>query len=340
MAKRKRLTPARPEMFAQEAAASAPDNPMTSPTSPLPRATTPPIADMAGSAAAEAAAAELADTLRNAREEGRLVLSLPRAEVDISYMVRDRLSVDETEMDTLVESIRARGQQTPVELVALPDGRYGLISGWRRMTALERLSAETGDARYDTVLALLRKPEQSADAYVAMVEENEIRVGLSYYERARVAMRTVEQKVFVSEKAALLRLFHAASRPKRSKIGSFITVVRALDGALSCPEKLPERLGLELARRLEADDQLGARLRSALGQAGAGSAEEEQAVIAAVLKQEDPAAQAAPAKPDAVREVAPGVHLKTHRNGSLTLSGPGVDEALRARILAWLTAPK
>lgn len=353
MAKRKRLTPARPELFAQETAgAPAPDSPMTTPpssgsglTPPL-RPTTPPIADMAGAAAAEAAVTEMADALRSAREEGRLVLALPRAEVDISYLVRDRISVDEGDMTTLIESIRARGQQTPIEVVALDDDgsgpRYGLISGWRRLQALERLAKETEEPRFDTVLALLRRPEHSADAYVAMVEENEIRVGLSYYERARVALRAVEQKVFVSEKAALLRLFHAASRAKRSKIRSFVTVVHALDGYLFCPEALPERLGLELARRLDGDAELAPKLRNELSRADPTDPAQEQAVIAAVLRAEaaastEPEAAVNKAAPD---EVAPGVRLKTNRNGSLTLSGPGVDEALKTHLLGWLSGRK
>jgi ParB/RepB/Spo0J family partition protein len=344
MAKRKRLTPARPELFAKDGAGSAaPEHDMDifrlnpeAPAAPAPRrATPPPFADMAGAAAAEAAATEMADTLRTAREEGRLVLSLPRADVDTGYMMRDRIAVDEGEMVTLVESIRTRGQQTPIEVVALDDGRYGLSSGGRRMQALERLAEEAGDTRFDTVQALLRKPEQSADAYVAMVEENEIRVGLSYYERARIAARAVEAKIFVSEKGALLRLFHAASRTKRSKIRSFLTVVHALDGTLRFPEALPERLGLELARRLEADAALGSELRTALSKLDPDTAAEELAAIMAVLKADKPVA-APPAL--AGDEVVPGLHLKRHRNGSLTLSGPGLDEGLRQKLLDWLKA--
>ena len=346
MAKRKRLTPARPEMFAKDGAApSAPGHDMDllrlnlEPPSepPARRNSTPPIADMAGAAAAEAAAAEMAETLRAAREEGRLVLALPRAEIDAGYMVRDRITVDEGEMTTLVESIRARGQQTPIEVVALEDGRYGLISGWRRMQALERLAQETGEAQFDTVQALLRKPEQSADAYVAMVEENEIRVGLSYYERARIAAQAVEAKIFVSEKGALLRLFHAASRAKRSKIRSFLTVVHALDGYLMFPEALPERLGLDLARRLEADEALGRELRTVLSQLDPDTAAAEQAAIAAVLKT---GKTAAPSPAPSGDEVVPGLHLKRHRNGSLTLSGPVLDEALQQKLLMWLKDQK
>jgi hypothetical protein len=35
-------------------------------------------------------------------------------------------------------------------------------------------------------------------------------------------------------------------------------------------------------------------------------------------------------------EAAPGVVLKDHPGGALTLSGPGVDATFRGRLLAWL----
>ena len=103
--------------------------------------------------------------------------------------------------------------------------------------------------RFATVQALVRRPETAADAYVAMVEENEIRVGLSQYERARVAARATERGVFESEKAALRALFATASRPKRSRIRAFLEIYHALDGALRFPAHLPERLGLALVER-------------------------------------------------------------------------------------------
>ena len=110
---------------------------------------------------------------------------------------------------------------------ALP---YGLISGWRRLAALKALHAETGEARFATVQALVRRPETAADAYVNMVEENEIRLGLSHYERARVAALATERGIFESEKKALLALFATASRAKRSRIRAFLDIYHALDG--------------------------------------------------------------------------------------------------------------
>ena len=91
---------------------------------------------------------------------------------------------------------------------------------------------------------MVRRPDSAADAYVAMVEENEIRLGLSQYERARIAALATERGVFPSEKAALLALFASASRAKRSRIRAFLEIYHALDGALRFPAALPERLGL------------------------------------------------------------------------------------------------
>ncbi|ODM45556.1 hypothetical protein A9320_27680, partial [Ruegeria sp. PBVC088] len=246
MAKRKRLTPANP-MFLDPApetksAVSAPS-----------RA---PIADVAREASATAAAEELARQRDRDRAEGRMVIAVSLSEIRRDYLSRDRIpTVDEEEMAALVESIRARGQQSPVDLVDLypnRDGaRYGLISGWRRCMALERLQAETGEARFGKVLALLRRPSESAEAYVAMIEENEIRVGLSHYERARIVTRAVEAGAYPDETEALRGLFATASRAKRSKIKSFTTIVRALDGELGFPRALGERQGLALAQALE-----------------------------------------------------------------------------------------
>jgi len=53
------------------------------------------------------------------------------------------------------------------------------------------------------VLALVRRPAPAAETRVAMIEENEIRQGPSYYERARKATRSVDMGVFDSEKQAL-----------------------------------------------------------------------------------------------------------------------------------------
>lgn len=291
----------------------------------------PPIADMAGASAATAAMEEMAATLRAAREGGRLVLSLPLDQIEAGYLVRDRIASDPEEMAALVESLRARGQQTPIEVAQIGPERYGLISGWRRLSALRQLEAEGTETV--SVLALLRKPDQASDAYVAMVEENEIRVGLSFYERARIAAKAVEAGVYPDYRAALRALFAAASRAKRSKIGSFLTVVRALDGALRFPESIGERLGLQLAQALEADAELGARLQADLVKVPAPDAATEQARIAKAMQ----APKSALTAVIETIEPVPGLRLRAEK-GRVVIEGKRADAALTQRLADWLKA--
>ena len=96
------------------------------------------------------------------------------------------MAFDADEMAALVASLRARGQQVPIEVVAREakgTGRngYGLISGLRRVMALREIGAAE-------VLALVRRPETSSEAYLAMVEENEIR-GRHFLLRTRARWR-------------------------------------------------------------------------------------------------------------------------------------------------------
>lgn len=300
----------------------------------------PPIARVAAEAAGVSAFEELAETLRRAREEGRMVLELPLDAIAPDHLTRDRLPAEDEDMAALRESIRAHGQRTPIEVTPLTGEEpgalpYGLISGWRRLAALKALQAETGDPAFATVRALVRRPETAAEAYVAMVEENEIRVGLSQYERARVAARAAERGVFPSEKAALLALFATASRAKRSRIRAFLEIVHALDGALAFPAHLPERLGLQLAERLRAGE--GARIRAALEAAAPDAPEAELALLARLAATPRPApAPASAAEPVPLRN---GLTLETRmKRGALTLTlrGREVGPSLAARVRALL----
>lgn len=342
MARRRRLDPPRPGAFAGEPARTEPAGAGIFPLG-APRQA-PPISHVAGEAAASAALEDLSEALRSAREEGRLVQAVDLDAVEADHLIRDRMAAEAGEFEALTASLRARGQQTPVELVALGPGRYGLISGWRRLTALRRLHEETGDPRFAKVLALLRRPQDAPAAYQAMVEENEIRVGLSYYERARIVARTVDAGVFRDEAAALRGLFGAASRAKRSKIASFAALHRALDGALRFPAAIPERLGLRLARALEEDPGLGPRLRERLRKTPPADAEAELAALARACGQKPPAPAApaaavppAPAPGPAPRRIALEPSPDPARPG-LLLTGPGVDAGFRRRLEAWLAA--
>ncbi|PZX13485.1 ParB-like chromosome segregation protein Spo0J [Palleronia aestuarii] len=333
MAKRRRLSPARTDPVTDSASGKA--TPFSAP----------PIAGLAGDAAQNAAAAELAETLTRARLEGRMVLELPLDRIDAGYLVRDRIAADEDEMTALMTSLAARGQQTPIEVTDLGDGQYGLISGWRRLEALRRLGPEGGP---DRILALLRTPQEAGEAYLAMVEENEIRVGLGHYERARIVWKAVEQEAYPDVRAALQALFHAASRSKRSKIGSFLTLVEHLDGVLAFPETLGERLGLSLAKALEEDPSLADRIRARLTETPPKDGAAEQAVIAEILKSQS-VKGSRPSRPAVSQRSEPGsarrlkvtlrdgVEFVEHMDGSVTLQGDAVDAAFRADLVRWIS---
>ena len=341
MAKRKRLTPLETGPQSSEPAAALETKSMF--TAPRRAA---PIADVAAGAAASAALEELSERWEAARREGKLVLELPLEQIEMTHLVRDRIAEDPEEAQALRDSLRARGQQTPIEVVALP-GRaaYGLLSGWRRCRALAALRDETGEARFGTVQALLRRPEDGHAAYVAMIEENEIRANLSHYERARIVVKAAERGVFASEKDALATLFGAVPRARRSKINSFIAIVKRLDRALRFPEALSERAGLELAQRLREQPGLAQEIAKALKEAPPADAAAERETLtrclaarpapAAPIEGQTPASEPKPT-PETLAQW-PGLTLR-RRGSRLELDGPAADADLGADLAAWLSA--
>ena len=279
-----------------------------------------PIAEVAGDTAARAALDEVTGAMAAAEAEGRMVRKLPIARIDVNHLNRDRMVLDAEEMAVLKASISARGQQTPIEVLQLSSGRFGLISGLRRLRALQELGAAEA-------LAFVRKPEGAEASYVAMVEENEIRAGLSFYERANIAVQAVGAGVYPEAKAAVKGLFANVTPAKRSKILRFVVLRQTLGKHLAFPAAIPEKLGLALAAAIEEDKRLATRINDALRKTPPADAAAERRVLERALK--------APASPVVADEVAPGIALKAGR-GTLTLSGKGVDADLEAALRRWL----
>lgn len=328
MAKRKRLTAP-----VSETTGRPQNKTVTSPTDssagimPTPRRA--PIADVAGQASAVAALEKVAAEMTAARAEGRMVVKIPLDAVAGNYLARDRVALDASEMEVLKSSLRTRGQQTPIEVVQTAADRYGLISGFRRLQALRELEAEGGTS---LILAFVRSPSEASDAYIAMVEENEVRIGLSYFERAHVVRSSVKAGVFASEAAALKALFASASRAKRSKIKSFLPVIEHLGASLCFPNALTERVGLRLAARIEADQQFAPRLRDRLRKAGPETAEDEIQLLTKTL--DGTVSGKIPAKPKSVEapaakqvEIQGDVTIE-FKPGELHLTGLGVTQEL------------
>ncbi|SFR19206.1 ParB/RepB/Spo0J family partition protein [Poseidonocella sedimentorum] len=349
MAKRKRLTPAtRPAEAAPESLADTPPADLETKSvfqrypmgvAPKPRA---PIAQVAGASAAQAALEELSAEMSRARDEGRIVQRLALDAITADHLVRDRLALDEAELASLKASLKARGQQTPIEVVDRGGAGYGLISGWRRLQAIKALREETGETRFDKIDALIKPIGSVSESYVAMVEENEIRAALSFYERAHLAHEAARIGVYPDTATAIATLFANAAPAKRSKIGSFVRLHGALGGALRFPEAIPEKLGLALVAACEGQEGFTARLKDALRKTPPETAAEERAALEAALRRSGArsggraeTSTATPEKGRARREVAPGVTLEA-RAGRVVLSGAAVTPELVEDLEAWL----
>ncbi len=233
----------------------------------------PPIAHVAAEAAAAAEpfpvevrvrqALDRADAeeLRAARDEGRLIVQIAVSEISVGELMRDRMEVDRESLEELKLSIAQHGVRLPIEVFELSEPgqgeRYGLVSGLRRLTAAREISGT--EAR---IPALVRNPRDAAEAFVSMVEENEIRADLSHYERGRIAVLAAGQGHFADLEEAVARLFGAASKAKRSKIRSFALIHEELGDMLSFPKDLTEKGGLRLANALRLGFE--AALRDAL----------------------------------------------------------------------------
>ena len=283
-----------------------------------------PIADVAGDTAGRAALEEVAREMTLAESEGRVAKKLPLEAIEIHHLNRDRLVLDEDEMTALVDSIRARGQQTPIEVVRLNSTSYGLISGMRRLKALKTL----GETH---VLALVKNPDSSQAAYQAMVEENEIRANLSFYERANIAATAVRQGVYPNPKKAIAGLFAHAPAPKRSKIAKFVVLCEKLGKTLRFPTAIPEKLGLALAQGLESDAKLATRIKDALRTTPPADAAAERRTLERALKKHAPLSAR---KPEAL---APDLSAQ-FKAGRVVLSGAALTDELCAKLRDFLVS--
>jgi ParB family chromosome partitioning protein len=245
-----------------------------------------PIAQVAGEAAAlgsgldaerEVERAE-AETLRRLRRDGWEVRELPVAQIRTDAMTRDRMALDPEAMEELRASIRANGLRLPIEVSQRNPGEgYDLVSGLRRLTAVRDLMGPEA-----TIRALVRPFGTGAAALGAMVEENEIRVNLTSYERGRTVALAVQEGLFPDIDAASATLFAAASKAKRSKVRSFARLHEELGDLLSFPQALSERQCLKLAAALKAGQ--GGALRRALETGQGTGPDEEWALLEAALR--------------------------------------------------------
>lgn len=281
--------------------------------------------------------ADDAKAWRIASEEGRVLETLPLDRVRTDALPRDRLELEAVassdEMEELKASIRTRGQREPIEVWRDGDG-YQLKKGWRRLTALGQLFAETGEKRYTTIVARIEEGGSDRLArYVDMVEENVIREDLTFAEMAQVAIAAAaDQDVEEPDPDALIgRLYGALHKTKRSYIRSFAYVLSVFGDDLRWPKAVGRDLGVDVARLLRKHETVN-ELREAL--AGSETAEAQNQTLASFV---------AAAKADGVGKLGRGPKPKlefhigglkvTARHGECRiLSGDNFTEIPRDRL--------
>jgi ParB family chromosome partitioning protein len=282
---------------------------------------------------------------RAAREAGRVILSLGLEQVSTEALPRDRMDLADVAaseaMEELKASIRERGQREPIEVFATASG-WELKAGWRRLTALRQLREETGDPRFDQVLARVTSGgEDRAGLYLDMVEENVIRQDLSFAEMAHIAIELARDPAagVASVEDAVGRLYRALHKVKRSYIRSFVSLLEKVE--LPFPRTVSRDLGVDVARRLGAASVAEvAALRTRLARV---TREEEQGdVLRAFLK---PVVEKADKGPDQKFEFRVGEAKVTARNGEIRIKAAmdftGVDRSdLDRAVAAFLAALK
>lgn len=261
---------------------------------------------------------------RAARDAGRVILSLGLDQVLTGALPRDRMDLDDVAgneaMEELKASIRERGQREPIEVFATAQG-WELKAGWRRWTALRQLREETGDPRFDQVLARVTAGgEDRAGLYLDMVEENVIRQDLSFAEMAHIAIELARDPAagVASVDDAVGRLYRALHKVKRSYIRAFVALLQRVE--LPFPRAVARDLGVEVARRLAvATEAEVASMQVRLSRAGR---EEEQAeALRLFLK---PMVEAGGKGPDQKLEFRVGEAKVTARDGELRIKA-GMD---------------
>ncbi|MEM5477703.1 ParB N-terminal domain-containing protein [Pacificibacter sp. AS14] len=283
-----------------------------------------------------------AEVLRESQSKGLILKELPLEHIHADALVRDRVVLDAEQMKELQMSIAKGGLRLPIEVFELsePDGerRYGLLSGYRRLHAVQALKDLTKDAQYDTIKTIVRDPDAMGGTFAAMIEENEIRAALSHYERGRISVIAAQQGAFENTEAAVNGLFPMASKAKRSKIRSFALIFEELGDMLVFPDQLKERDGLKLAAALR--EGYENKLRDAMAITTPATPEQEllqleTALSALTTVRKDPARGGRPKKaaaaPHSARQLKSGVRLASSQDGQgwmIRINGDRVDQEL------------
>lgn len=112
--------------------------------------------------------------------------------MEVRSIELDKIRVDhiincrkDLEVDDLAESIQETGLQTPLGVCELVDGGYGLVYGFRRYAALNKVGITSAPCRVVSGLT-------DADLYIMNLQENVSRQNLNPIEEAEAIQRIID----------------------------------------------------------------------------------------------------------------------------------------------------
>ena len=273
---------------------------------------------------------------------------IPLAAIEENAIPRDRAALDAEALRELRDSVAVSGVRQPVEVFRLSgtEGapRYGIVSGFRRVTACRELLA-LGVERFSSIPAFVRPARDLAGTLAAMVEENAVRADPSPYEQGRIAWVAREQEVFGTIEEAVDRLYPAANMAKRSRLRALARMAEALDGALAAPEALSLRQALRVAGAVRAG--FGEAMATALEEASDRDPATQWALIAPYLAEaetvgpEEPPAVGTRRRPIRVARPRPGLTIRremTKAGWRLHFTGAEASSPLMDRVIEEIEA--
>jgi ParB family chromosome partitioning protein len=256
---------------------------------------------------------------------------IPTHAINADALPRDRSTLGARALAELQGSIAAHGLRLPVEVFATGSG-FGLLSGYRRLMAFRALEEIHGE-RFATIPAFVRPPEDVASAFARVVEENDIREGLSPWEQGRTLL-TAREAGLETFDAALIALYPFANRQKHSRLRMLAEVVEAMEGRIAEPETWSENRLLRLGTLLRHGwDGL---IDAALDAAPPGA--EWQAILPVITEAESlpMSARKTPGRPRRLVNLPRGLTLRREktRNGYvLHITGSQASDAVVAEVI-------
>ncbi len=245
---------------------------------------------------------------------------VPLGTIDPGALSRDRTGLDPEPMTELENSIATTGLRQPIEIFPLATPyetfTHGLLSGYRRLFAFRQLHERTAQDRFATIPAFIRPRADLGPAMAAMVEENEIRAGISPYERGLVCVKARDMGAFGSIEEAVEGLYPSVSRAKRIRIGMFGFFAEQIGGFFRCPEKLSERQIERLVRTVTGG--FGDVLRTALEESSITDPDHQWKLVQPIVEEAEETARnpeppRAPGRPRRILRPKYGVTIRRER---------------------------